>query len=226
MHAAATLLFCLVTVLPARAGLLDQFSDADMTTGLRDALKQGAVNAVSRLGKEDGFFKNSKVKIPLPGPLKKIESVMRTVGMKKQADELILTMNRAAEAAVPEAQTLFVDAIKSMSVKDAMGILKGKEDSATQYFRSNTEEPLRAKFHPIVAKATEKLGLAAQYNDLAGRAAKLKLLDEKDANVENYVTQKALDGLFLMIADEEKNIRKNPVKATTDIARKIFEGLR
>ena len=134
-------------------------------------------------------------------------------------------MNRAAEAAVPEAKELFVGAVKSMSVQDVKGVFSGGDDSATQYFRKSTEEPLRGKFLPIVVKAIEKVGLAQKYNAVAGKMSKLGLVKENESNVENYVTQKALDGLFVMMADEEKAMRANPVKASTDIAKKIFDVL-
>ena len=212
--------------LAAHAGLLDQVSQTEMTTGLKDSLQQGAISAISKLGQENGFFNNAKVKIPLPKPMQQAEKLMRAFGMKKQADELVLSMNRAAEAAVPEAKALFVGAVKTMSAPDAYGILKGGEDSATQYFRKTTEDPLRGRFLPIVVKAIEKVGLAQQYNAVAGKAAKLGLIKGTDTNVENYVTQKALDGLYVMMADEEKAIRANPVKASTDIAKKIFDLLR
>lgn len=216
----------LTCTLSARAGILDQFTSADMTTGLKDSLQQGAIAAVSKLGQENGFFNNAKVKIPLPKAMQQAEKMMRAVGMKKQADELVLSMNRAAEAAVPEAKELFVGAVKSMSVQDVKGIFSGGDDSATQYFRKSTEEPLRGRFLPIVMKAIEKVGLAQKYNAVAGKASKLGLVKENESNVENYVTQKALDGLFVMMADEEKAMRANPVKAGTDIAKKIFEILR
>ncbi len=216
-------LFC---ALSARAGVLDQFTSTDMTTGLRDSLQQGAIAAVSKLGQENGFFNNAKVKIPLPKALKHAEKMMRAVGMKKQADDLVLSMNRAAESAVPEAKELFVGAVKSMSIQDVKGVFSGGDDAATQYFRKATEEPLRGRFLPIVMKAIEKVGLAQKYNAVAGKASKLGLVKESESNVENYVTQKALDGLFVMMADEEKAIRANPVKASTDIAKKIFDALR
>ncbi len=208
------------------AGLLDQFSQADVSKGLKDSLQQGAIAAVSKLGQENGFFSNAKVKIPLPKPMQNAAKMMRAFGMKKQADDLVLSMNRAAEAAIPEAKELFVAAVKSMSVQDAKGIFSGGEDSATQYFRKATEESLRGKFLPIVVKAIEKVGLAQKYNAVAGKASKLGLIEENESNVENYVTQKALDGLFVMIADEEKAMRADPVKAGTEIAKKIFEVLR
>lgn len=226
MFRKAFMFLCAVVIFPAEAGILDQFTSTDMTTGLKDSLQQGAVAAVSKLGQENGFFSNDKVKIPLPKAMKQAEKMMRAFGMKKQADDLVLSMNRAAEAAVPEAKELFIGAVKSMSVQDVKGIFSGGEDSATQYFRKSTEEPLRGRFLPIVLKAIEKVGLAQKYNAVAGKASKLGLVKENESNVENYVTQKALDGLFVMMADEEKAIRANPVKASTDIARKIFEVLR
>jgi Protein of unknown function (DUF4197) len=210
----------------SQAGILDQFSSTDMTTGLKDSLQQGAIAAVSKLGQENGYFSNAKVKIPLPKAMQQAEKMMRAVGMKKQADDLVLSMNRAAEAAVPEAKELFVGAVKGMSVQDAKGIFSGGEDSATQYFRKATEEPLRGKFLPIVVKAIEKVGLAQKYNAVAGKASKLGLIKAEESNIENHVTQKALDGLFVMMADEEKAMRQNPVKASTDIAKKIFDVLR
>jgi Protein of unknown function (DUF4197) len=226
MHRLILCFCCCFFALVTRAGILDQFSQADMTTGLKDSLQQGALAAVSKLGQENGFFSNAKVKIPLPKPMQQAEKMMRAFGMKKQADDLVLSMNRAAEAAVPEAKELFVGAVKAMSVQDVKGIFSGGEDSATQYFRKSTEELLRGKFLPIVVKAIEKVGLAQKYNAVAGKMSKLGLVKENESNVENYVTQKALDGLFVMMADEEKAIRANPVKASTDIAKKIFDVLR
>lgn len=226
MHRLAVSCFIAVFSLAGHADLLDQFSQAQMTTGLKDSLQQGALAAVSKLGQENGFFANAKVKIPLPKPMQNAAKMMRAFGMKKQADDLVLSMNRAAEAAVPEAKELFIGAVKSMSVQDVKGIFSGGEDSATQYFRKATEQPLRGKFLPIVVKAIEKVGLAQKYNAFAGKASRLGLVKENESNIENYVTQKALDGLFVMMADEEKAIRANPVKAGTDIAKKIFDVLR
>ena len=210
----------------SNAADLSGFTNQQSVTGLKDALTQGAANAVATLGKQDGFLGNPKVKIPLPGPLAKGEKLMRTLGMGKQADDLVTAMNHAAEEAVPEAKTLLTDAVKKMSVQDAKGILTGGEDSATQYFRSKTETALRGKFLPIVTKTTSKVGLAQQYNEFAGKAASTGLMKGDNTKVENYVTQKTLDGLFLMMAEEEKKIRQNPVQAGTDIAKKIFESLK
>jgi hypothetical protein len=177
------------------------------------------------LAKQDGFLGNERVRIPLPETLRQVEGLMRTFGMGKYADELVTTMNRAAETAVAEARPLLVNAVKNMSVQDAKGILTGGEDAATQYFKRSTSAGLSDKFLPIVRKATRKVKLADKYNAFAGKGAKLGLIDQKDADLNNYVTQKALDGLFLMIAEEEKKIRQNPVGAASSIISKVFGAI-
>jgi hypothetical protein len=210
--------------LPARADL-SSLSGKDATSGLKEALTRGAEFAVAQLGKPDGFLGNAKVKIPLPQSLQKVEGMARKLGLAKQADELVDTMNRAAESAVVEAKPLLVDAVKKMSIKDAKGILGGPEDSATQYFRTATSAQLAQKFLPIVKKATVRVQLAEKYNAFAGKAAKLKLIDEKDADLDNYVTQKAIDGLFLMVAEQEKQIRQDPVGTGSNLLKKVFSVL-
>lgn len=211
--------------LPACAAGLADLSNRDATSGLREALVQGAGAAVSKLGVENGFFGNDRVKIPLPDALKRVEGGLRLLGMQRQAEELTLAMNRAAEAAVVEAKPLLVNAVKSMSVQDAKGILTGGNTSATEYFRRTTSDQLAQKFLPIVAKATAKVGLAAKYNQIAERGAQLGLVDAKSANIESFVTQKALDGLFLMIAEQEQAIRKDPVGTASGIVSKVFGAL-
>jgi len=201
---------------------LASLSNADAVSGLKDALTQGSAAAVSKLGVENGFLGNDKVRIPLPDAMKKVEGAMRMLGMKKQADELVTAMNRAAEQAVPEAKALLVGAIKKMSVQDAKGILTGGDTAATEYFRKTTSDQLTQKFLPIVTKATAKVGLAEKYNRIAGKGAQLGLVDAKHAKIEDYVTQKTLDGLFLMIAEQEKAIRKDPVGSATGMAKKVF----
>jgi hypothetical protein len=219
-------LLCFVLVLPVVAGPLDSFTNADAVTGLKDALTQGSSAAVSKLGVENGFLQNPKVKIPLPENLQKVEKMMRTFGMGKQADELVVTMNRAAEAAVPQAKPLLIDAVKKMSVQDAKQILTGGDNAATQYFRKSTEAPLTDKFLPVVKQATDKVGLAQQYNEFAATGAKFGLVKDEQAKIENYVTKRALDGLYLIIGEEEKALRANPVQATTSLAKKIFGALK
>jgi hypothetical protein len=205
---------------------LSGFTNQQSVIGLKDALQQGAANAVATLGRQDGFLGNPKVKIPLPQTLARGERLLRTIGMGAQADELITAMNRAAEEAVPEAKTLLVNAVKQMSVQDVKGVLTGGDDAATKYFRSKTEVSLRAKFLPIVTTTVDKVNLARQYNEVVGKAAAMGLVKSDDTKIENYVTQKALDGLYLVMAEEEKAFRENPVKAGSDLARKIFDALR
>jgi hypothetical protein len=210
---------------PAGSGL-DQFSTHDQIESLRQALTQGAETAVSTLAQKDGYLGNGKVRIPLPDSLQKADKAVRRLGMGKYSDELITSMNRAAEAAVPEAKTLLVGAIKRMTVSDAKSILTGGDDAATKYFRKNTESALAGKFRPIVGKAMKKVKLAQTYDRFAGRGAKFGLVDERDANLENYITRKAMDGLFLMMAEQEKAIRADPLKATGQLAKQIFSAIR
>ena len=206
------------------AGLAD-ISNKDATTGLKEALTKGAQAAVAQLGRQDGFLKNERVRIPLPEGLHKVEGMMRGLGMGKYADELVTVMNRAAESAVVEAKPLLVNAVKNMSVQDAKGILTGGQDSATQYFKRTTSAPLTSKFLPIVAKATQKVKLAEKYDEFAGKGARFGLVDAQDADLNRYITRKALDGLYLMIAEEEKKIRQDPVGAASGIISKVFGAI-
>lgn len=205
---------------------LDRVSERDANAGLKAALEKGALTAVAGLGRTDGFLGNDAVRIPLPDSLQRYEKLMRRFGMSKYADELIVTMNRAAEAAVPEAKALVVDAVKRMTLQDAKSILTGGNTAGTVYFRRTTSEPLRAKFLPIVQQATKKVRLADKYNEYAAKGARFGLLSERDANLDQYVTQKALDGLFTMIAEEEKRIRENPLAAGSDLLKRVFGALR
>jgi hypothetical protein len=207
-------------------GQLDRITNKDAVAGLKAALEQGSRAAVAMLGRTDGFMGNPAVRIPLPDSLTRAESLMRRFGMGKYADELVLSMNRAAEAAVPEAKQLFLDSVRKMSVQDAKGILTGGETAATQYFQRTTKEPLHNRFLPIVRKATEKVGLAHTYNEYAERGAQLGLIKKEQSNLDEYVTQRALEGLYLMVAEEEKKIRRDPVAAGTSIVRKVFGSLR
>jgi Protein of unknown function (DUF4197) len=220
---AFTLSFALVN--PANALTIADLSNQDAVQGLKDALVQGADRAVSQLGTANGFLGNPKVKIPLPASLQKAERLMRMVGMGGQADELVTSMNRAAEMAVTEAKPLLVDAVKRMSVQDAKGILTGGDDAATQYFRRSTSEALTQKFLPIVKEMTARVNLAKLYNQYAGQAATFGVINAKDANLDNYVTQKALDGLFLVIAEQERAIRKDPIGSASTMVQKVFGAI-
>ena len=204
---------------------LSDLSQGDATGGLKDALTQGAQIAVKQLGAPGGFSNNPEVKIGLPGKLEKAAGALKMLGMGDQISQLETSMNKAAESAVTQAQPILVNAVKNMSVSDAKGILTGGQDSATQYLNKSSREAIRAKFLPIVKAATDKVGVAQQYNALAGKAAAFGAVDAKSANVENYVTEQALDGLFKMIAQQEETIRKNPAAAATSLAKKVFGAL-
>ncbi len=209
----------------ANALSLGDLSNTEASGGLKEALIQGAGKAVSQLSAVDGFFGNKEVKIPLPDTMKKAEKVMRMFGMSKQADELVLKMNRAAEAAVPEAKALLVDSVKKMSVTDAKTILTGGDDAATQYFKKTTSGPMAEKFLPIVKKATENVQLAQQYNKFAEMGNKFGVVKKDQVNLEQYVTQKTLDGVYLMMAKEEAAIRKDPVGQTSSLLKKVFGAI-
>lgn len=201
---------------------LDDLSNRDASAGLKEALTKSAVAAVSQLGAADGFLGNDKVRIPLPDSLRKAEGLLRTMGMGKQADELSVAMNRAAESAVQEARPILVGAVKKMTVSDAKDVLTGGDDAATQYFRRTTDQELAAKFAPIVKNATARVKLAEKYNQYAGKAAKLGLMDASDADLDQYVTKKTLDGLFLIIGEQERAIRQDPVGQGSALLRKVF----
>lgn len=209
----------------AAAGLAD-ISNRDAVAGLQEALVKGSHAAVERLGVENGFLGNERVRIALPDSFRRTERLMRSFGLGKHADELVLRMNRAAEAAVPEAKTLLVQAVKGMSVQDAKGILTGGDDAATQYFKRTTSDPLAKSFLPIVKKSMEKVKVAEQYDEFARRGSRFGLVKEEDANLENYITRKSLDGLFLVIAEEEKKIRKDPIGSASAIISRVFGALR
>ena len=206
--------------------LLSGLSQDDIVKGLKEALAKGTEQAVANLGKEDGFLKNLDVKIPMPEQLATVEKALRRLKQDKLADEFVTTMNRAAEKAAPEAAAIFADAIKGMTMEDAKAILKGPDDAATQYFKKVSQLKLTEKFLPIVKDATEKTGVTFAYKRLTehtGSSALGGLLGGgQNVDVDKYVTDKALDGLFKMVAAEEKTIRQNPVARTTDILKKVF----
>ena len=209
----------------AASAALDALSSRDAAGGLRAALSKGIDVAVAQLGTNNGFLNDSKVAIPLPSALEKAERALSRVGMGGQADELRATMNHAAEKAVAQAKPVFKQALQHMTVSDAKGILAGGDDAGTQYFRRATSAQLTGKLKPIVAAEIAKLGLTAKYNEYAGKAAQLGLLSSQDANLNDYVTAKALDGLFSRIADEEHEIRKDPLGQASSLIKKVFGTL-
>jgi Protein of unknown function (DUF4197) len=201
------------------------FSSAEATQALRTALDKGAQAAVSQLGRPDGFLSNDKVRIALPGPLEDAAPLLKGLGKGKQLEELRTAMNHAAEQAVPMALPLLKSAIKSMSVSDAQGIITGGDTSVTRFFEGKTRDPLIKQFLPVVSKVTDKLSLTKRYNDLAGKAAGMGLIKGDQANVQQYVTGKALDGLFLVIGEQERLIRQDPVGTGSAILKKVFGSL-
>ena len=196
--------------------------DADASAGVKAALERGAVAAVAQLGRTDGFLGNALVRIALPGYLNDGAKVLKALGQQKRLDELLTAMNRAAESAVPQAQDLLVSTVRNLSVQDAVRIVKGGDTSVTDFFAGRTRSPLNERFLPIVTQATERVSLAEKYNSVAGKATGLGLVKKEDANIQSYVTRKALDGLYLMIGEEEKKIRRDPVGTGSDILRKVF----
>src|SRR5205823_5616029 len=209
----------------AASAALDALSSRDAAGGLRAALSRGIDVAVAQLGTNNGFLNDPRVAIPLPSALEKADRALSLVGMGGQADELKATLNHAAEKAVAQAKPVFKQALQHMTVSDAKGILIGGDDAGTQYFRRATSAQLTGKFKPIVASETAKLGLTAKYNEYAGQAAQLGLLSSQDANLNDYVTAKALDALFSRIADEEHEIRKDPLGQTSSLIKKVFGTL-
>jgi len=205
---------------------LDDITNGDAAAGLKAALKQGAVAAVASLGRLDGFLGNDRVRIQLPDSLRDVVQLLRTLGQGAQIDDLVTAMNRGAEAAVPLAKGLLSNAVQSMTVDDAKAILSGSETSVTQFFDRQTRPALRQQFLPIITRATQRVGLTDKYNQLAGRASELGLIKPEDATIEHHVNERALDGLFFMIGEEEKNIRQNPAAYGSALLTRVFGLIR
>lgn len=211
---------------PARAQGLAGITDREASDGLRAALEKGAVVAVSVLGKADGFLGNPKVRIPLPGFLEDGAKLLKMTGQGKRVDELVTSMNRAAEAAVPLGKDLLVKAVRNLSVDDARRILTGGDNSVTTFFADKTRSPLSELFLPVVQRATDGVGLADKYNRVASKASGLGLLKPEEANIQRYVTTKTLDGLYLVIGEEERKLRQDPVGAGSALLKKVFGALK
>ena len=204
-----------------------QVSNNDIAGGLKDALFQGVRRAVGDLGRENGFLDNARVRIPLPKNLQKTEKALRAVGQGRRVDEFVAAMNHAAEEAVPVATDIFLDSVRQMTFDDARNILlSGQEDAATQFFRRTSEARLRDEFRPIVEDFTTKVGVTQKYKAMMGRYGFLGRVVGQDAtDIDGYITEKALDGLFLLIAEEERKIRRDPVSRTTSLLRKVFGSI-
>jgi len=209
--------------IPTETSSVASLSHTEMVAGLKEALSEGTQFAVDSLGKEGGFLDNSKVKIPMPDSLSWVEKSLRTLHQDELADEFIDTMNHAAERAVPEAAVIFGTAIRNMSIEDAQEILTGPDDAATQYFRTSTQAELTERMRPVVEEATAQTGVTSAYKNMTARAGgMISLLPSDATDLDGYVTSKTLDGLFIMIAEEEKKIRENPLARSTDLLKKVF----
>ena len=210
----------------AHAASLQDLTEKEASQGLKAALEKGASAAVGLLGQTDGFLGNEKVRIPLPGFLEDAAKLLRKLGQGKRVDELVTGMNRAAEAAVPQAKELLMSAVASMNVSDAKNILMGGDTSVTTFFVEKTRSPLFTRFLPIVTQSIEQIGVVEKYNQVAGKAAGFGLMKKDDAKLQDYVTNKTLDGLYTMIAEEERKIRSNPIAAGSAVLQKVFGALK
>ena len=217
---------CLALVVVGQAGAaLERITSREAASALKAALERGSSAAVASLGRVDGFLGNPQVRIPLPESLHKTEKLMRRFGMGRHADELIVAMNRAAEAALPEARSVLMDSIRKMTLADAKALLQGGETAGTEYFRRSSEERLRERFRPIVEQATRKVALARHFENYAEKGVALGVVSAQDADLDDYVTRKALAGLFVVLAAEERKIRADPAAAGSALIRKVFSAL-
>lgn len=205
-----------------KALVTEEPSEGQIIQGLKEALQIGTGNAVEKTSQIDGYYKNPKIKIPLPGAIQKVEKLLRTAGHGEKVDAFELSMNRAAERAAPEAKALFWEAIKQMTFSDARKILNGRDNEATLYFEDKTSDRLQEVFKPIVREAMSEVGVTHAYQDLDAKVRSIPLAGSLSFDLDQYVTDRALDGLFLMLAEEERKIRQDPAARVTDLLKKVF----
>jgi len=202
----------------------ESISTEEVAQGLKEALTNGVSKGSDLVSQVDGYFKNPEIKIPFPPEVKQVESTLRQMGLGKEVDRFVLTLNRGAEDAAKEAKPIFVEAVKQMTIQDAWAILKGEKDAATQYLKSSTSTLLKEKFKPIIQQSLNKVNATKYYADLVGTYNKIPLVQKANPDLDEYATDKAIEGLFVMIAKEEKNIRENPLARTSDLLKKVFEA--
>lgn len=195
---------------------------AEVADGLKEALIKGISNGSDLVSQLDGYFKNPEIKIPFPPEVKKVEDKLRQVGLGNEVDKFVLTLNRGAEDAAKEAKPIFITAIKSMTIQDAWGILRGQPDAATQYLKRTTSTQLKEKFKPVIQNSLNKVNATKYYGDIVTQYNKIPFTDDVNPNLDDYATDRAIEGLFTMIAKEEKNIRQDPVARTTELLKKVF----
>lgn len=200
----------------------DQLTTAEVVDGLKEALIKGISTGSDQASQLDGYFKNPQIKIPFPPDVKKVEDRLRQIGMGGEVDKFVMTLNRGAEDAAREAKPIFITAIKSMTIQDAWGILKGEENAATEYLKRVTSAQLYEKFQPVIASSLNKVNATKYYGDLVNTYNKIPMVEKVNPDLNDYATNKAMDGLFLLIAGEEKKIREDPIARTTDLLKKVF----
>ncbi len=211
------------TLLPGEQTTTASLDSSTMVSGLKEALSVGTKRAIETVSQTDGYLANPRIRIPLPPQVEKVDNLLRQVGMSDLADEFQTSMNRAAEEAAPEATSIMIDAIKNMSIEDAKNILNGPDNAATQYFREQTSGRLTELFRPSIENSLDQVGSTRYYNQLSDRVASVPVVGEElNVDLPDYVTQKALDGLFTMLALEEKKIRENPAARTTELLKTVF----
>ncbi len=205
-------------------GLEEGLTSEQVASGLKEALVKGVTTGTQSVGRVDGYFKNPKIKIPFPPDVQKVENTLRDIGLGNEVDRFVKTLNRGAEEAAKEAKPIFVSAIKQMTISDAWNILKGEDkEAATNYLRRTTSDQLRNKFSPIVKKALDNTNATRYYSEIISRYNKIPLVDDVNPDLQGYATEKAMEGLFFMIAKEEKEIRANPAERTTELLKKVFK---
>lgn len=197
-------------------------SNAEVIAGLKQALEIGAENAGGLASRLNGYYGNPRIRIPFPEEAESVKTTMEKIGFKSQIDKFVKTMNRAAEEAAKKAAPIFVDAIKGMTIKDGFDILNGPDDAATRYLDRKTHQQLFSAFKPVVEDAINKVGVTSVWKPIITEYNQLPFVDKKDPNLENYITDKAIDGLFVLIADEEKQIREDPAARVTELLRRVF----
>lgn len=208
----------------ALGGILqdDKLSATQVAEGLKEALVKGTTTGTNTASKVDGYFKNPQLKIPFPPDVQKVETKLRQIGLGKQVDKFVLTLNRGAEEAAKSAKPIFVAAIRNMTIQDAWSILKGEDNAATNYLKKATTAELTGKFKPVIKRALDKTEATKYYGDVINTYNKIPFIDQVNPNLDDYATEKAIDGLFLLIQKEEKNIRENPLARTTELLKKVF----
>lgn len=200
----------------------DELTTDQVVAGLKAALEKGAGTSTASASRTDGYLKNPKIRIPFPPDVQKVEDKLRDIGLGSEVDKFITTLNRGAEEAAKEAKPIIVNAIKGMTVQDAWGILKGQDNAATEYLKAKTSNDLKTRFQPVIKRALDKTNATKYYSDLVNTYNKIPFVDKVNPDLDDYATEKALEGLFKLVADEEKNIRDNPVARTTELLKKVF----